>query len=143
MTLTFTDVVVLYLLVVLPSVSLLCGVIIYVAAAPRRSLAQQSTQKRSAQQRAEQLLMEVLTTKEFRQFKTHGYLDVPSPSCPDRVYRVRGGGGPVQVREAGRASVLLCVQPQNWLPAADVVLMHKLLIEGDEYRYRRTANVVD
>lgn len=106
------------------------------ASAAQRELAD------SARQRAEQLLAELLTEAELRQLKTHGYLDVRSPSCPDRVYRVYHGGGPVQVREAGRASVLLCVQPQVYLPEADVVLMHKLLIEGAERTYLRTANVV-
>ncbi len=35
----------------------------------------------------------------------------------------------------------LCVQPaSNGLPDADVVLMHKLLIESDERAYLLTAN---
>ncbi|MBI4494130.1 MAG: hypothetical protein HY690_15185 [Chloroflexi bacterium] len=96
----------------------------------------------AARQRAERLLAETLAEEEFRQLTTQGYLDVQSPAHPTRSYRVYKAGGPVQVREEGRTNVLLCVQPVSYLPEADVVLLHKLLIEGCEQAYLKTANVV-
>ena len=43
--------------------------------------------------------------------------------------------------ERGVVKERLCVQPtSNTLPEADVVLMHKLLIEADERMYLSTAN---
>jgi hypothetical protein len=95
-----------------------------------------------ARLRAEQLLSDVLSEGELSQLSTHGYLDIPSPNYFGRVYRVFRGGGPVQVREDGRACVLLCLQPTTYLPEADVIVMHKLLIEGSERTYLKTANVV-
>jgi hypothetical protein len=46
----------------------------------------------------------------------------------------------VQVLEGGRVVERLCVQPLDSLPEADVILMHKMLIEADESSYLATAN---
>ena len=70
-----------------------------------------------------------------------GFLEIPSPTRPDRVYRIPRGPGQVLVEERGRVMERLCLQPEvAGLPEADVVLMHKLLIEADEDRYLATAN---
>jgi hypothetical protein len=71
----------------------------------------------------------------------NGYLEVPSREYPGRMYRIPRGPGQVQVVEHGRVTERLCVQPAAvGLPEADVVLMHKLLLESDERRYLLTAN---
>ncbi len=94
-----------------------------------------------AERRAESLLRDLLSHREYAQLCYSGYLDVPSPSRDDRVYRVPRGPGQVVVLEDGRITERLCVQPaMGGLPEADVVLMHKMLIEADEDTYLQTAN---
>ena len=44
------------------------------------------------------------------------------------------------VQENGVVVESLCVAPVDWLPPSDVVLTHKLMIEGDEQEYLRRAN---
>ena len=89
---------------------------------------------------AEKLLRDVLTHEEYTQLRAHAYLEVPSRARAERVYRVPRGPGQVQVVEGGRVIERLCLQPLDALPEADVILMHKLLIEGDEHMYLATAN---
>ncbi len=95
---------------------------------------------RTASQRAESLLRAVLTADEFTRMSECGYLDVRSPSRPNRTYRVPRDGGIVVMRENGRAIGGLCVQSVQPVPAADTVAMHKLMIEGAEDLYLQTAN---
>jgi len=94
-----------------------------------------------AERRATTLLRDVLTPEQCRQLLWHGYLEVPSPSSAGRVYRVpRARGGFVQVIENGRAVMRLCVQPVERLPDADVIVLHKLMIEANEEHYLQKAN---
>ena len=95
---------------------------------------------REAHARAETLLKEMLTVAEYDQLGERGYLDVPSPSEPTRTYRVPRGGGRVAIVEGGAEIESLCVTPVDSLPPGDVVLVHKLMIEGDEQEYLRRAN---
>jgi hypothetical protein len=94
-----------------------------------------------AERRAETLLRDMLAPEEYRRLLTTGFLEIASPTRPDRVYRIPRGPGQVLVEERGRVLERLCLQPEvAGLPEADVVLMHKLLIEADEERYLATAN---
>lgn len=93
-----------------------------------------------AEKRADSLLQLVLTPEQNLELDYRGYLEVASPSRQGRVYRVPKGRGMVSVFEEGRAVMSLCVQPVEWVPGADVVLMHKLMIEGNEEDYLKTAN---
>jgi len=94
-----------------------------------------------AERRAETLLRDMLSQEEYRRLLTTGFLEIPSTTRPDRVYRIPRGPGQVLVEEHGRVLERLCLQPEvAGLPEADVVLMHKLLIEADEDRYLATAN---
>jgi hypothetical protein len=94
-----------------------------------------------AERVAEALLHQTLSPTEYRQLCYTGFLEVPSPSRPNRTYRVPRGPGQVLVLENNRVTERLCVQPAaGGLPEADVVLMHKLLIEADEDTYLQTAN---
>jgi len=94
-----------------------------------------------AERRAETLLRDMLSTEEYRQLLTSGFLEIASHTRPDRVYRIPRGPGQVLVEEHGRVLERLCLQPEvAGLPEADVVLMHKLLIESDEEHYLQTAN---
>lgn len=93
-----------------------------------------------AERRARNLLRDILTPEQVRQLLWHGYLEVPSPTEPRRIYRVPRAKGYVQVVENGRAIMRLCLQPVEYLPDADVVVLHKLMIEANEELYLQKAN---
>ncbi len=95
-----------------------------------------------AERRAVSLLKDMLTPEQCRQLLWHGYLEIPSPSAAGRIYRVpRARGGFVQVIENGNAVMRLCVQPVERLPDADVIVLHKLMIEANEEHYLQKANI--
>jgi hypothetical protein len=95
----------------------------------------------AATRSAEALLRTFLTEAEYRQIRSQGYLEVASPTNSERVYRVPRRPGRVLVLDGGKPSELLCLQPAvGDLPEADLVLMHKLLIQADEDMYLQTAN---
>ena len=96
----------------------------------------------AANRRAEELLRAVLSEEQYRALGTMGYLEVPSHLIPGRIYRIRRHG-PVEVHESGQFRSCLCLRPVSPLPASDLVLLHKLLLEGDEQRYIQTANVIE
>jgi hypothetical protein len=98
------------------------------------------SERLTADRRANALLRELLTPQQYQQLQRHGYVEVVSPSIPQRVYRVPGAGGLVRVYEAGHAVMDLCLQPVEALPEGDVVVLHKLMIEGNEQEYLAKAN---
>ena len=122
------------LLVLALVIAYLLFVIILVATAPR------FWPGREAEARAAALLEDLLTEDEHRQLERDGYLGVPSPSRPGRTYQVPRHGGRVRVYEGDAPVMALCVEPVEWLPDGDVVLLHKLMIEGNEAEYLRVAN---
>lgn len=93
-----------------------------------------------AERQAELLLRDILTPRELRQLFWRNYVEIPSKLRPQRVYRVPRTNSYVQVRENGRTIMWLCLQPIEQLPDDDVVVMHKLMIEGQEEVYLQTAN---
>lgn len=93
-----------------------------------------------ARERADALLRELLTEGEYAQLTRRGYLEVRSPAQPQRTYRVPRHQGQVEVRERGIPIMRLCVQAVEPIPDGDAVLMHKLMIEGNEAAYLRIAN---
>ena len=93
-----------------------------------------------ANRRAYELLRSVLTREQYRHLMRHGYLDIPSPRDPGCIYRVPQAHGLVGVIEQGRRKASLCLQPLEWVPDADIVVIHKLMIEADEETYLQTAN---
>ncbi len=97
-------------------------------------------ERRAAEGRAKMLLRQMLDPEEYEHLIKRGWLEVPSPSIPGRVYRVPYVQGMVEVVEDGISTMRLCVVPLRWVPDPDVVLIHKLMIEGDEARYLRVAN---
>jgi hypothetical protein len=93
-----------------------------------------------AEERARTLLRQQLGEERFALLLRRGYLEIPSPSLPDRSYRIPYTQGMVDVIEGGVATMRLCIVPTRWVPDGDLVIMHKVLIEGDEARYLRVAN---
>ena len=93
-----------------------------------------------AEERAEALVRDVLTDAEYRQLDRCGYLEVPSPARPRRIYRVPRRPGQIRVYEDGVLALRLCVQPVEPIPDGDTLVLHKLMIEGNEEEYLRIAN---
>jgi hypothetical protein len=93
-----------------------------------------------SQRRASELLRAVLTPEQYSQLIQQGHIDIPSPSNPERIYRVPRSPGRVQVREKGRLTMWLCLQPSAVIPDSDIVVIHKLMIEADEETYLQKAN---
>jgi hypothetical protein len=122
--------------------TILCWVVIALAISPMLWLIVQPYCKgfSRAERRATDLLRDTLTAEQFHQLAWRGYLEIPSPTAPQRVYRVPRSKGYVQVLENGRAIMRLCLQPVECLPDADVVVLHKLMIEGNEETYLQKAN---
>jgi len=93
-----------------------------------------------AERRAKILLRDTLTPEQCRQLLWYGYLEIPSSTAPHRVYRIPRSRGYVQVIEEGRITMRLCLQPVERLPDADVIVLHKLMIEANEDIYLEKAN---
>jgi hypothetical protein len=93
-----------------------------------------------ADRRANELLRSVLTSEQYGQLMWRGYLDIKSPRDPGCIYRVPRTKGLVKVIEHGRHKANLCLQPLEAVPDADVVVIHKLMIEADEDTYLLMAN---
>jgi hypothetical protein len=93
-----------------------------------------------ARQRSEALLRDLLGADEYERLTQRGYLEVQSRTRPERAYHIPRDGGFVTVFERGEPVDLLCIGPTARLPPADVVILHKLLIEADEENYLQTAN---
>lgn len=94
----------------------------------------------ASEQRAEALLRDLLSQGQLHQLRRRGYLDVPSPTRANRTYRIPRSRDQVRVYEDGRLIERLCVQAVEPVPTGDVVVMHKLMIEGNEDEYLRLAN---
>ncbi len=93
-----------------------------------------------AERRADSLLRRLLSPEDYQQLTAHGYLRVKSPNVEGRTYLIPRYRGLVRVYESGRAVMRLCVGPVEPMPDADIVLVHKLMIEADEEHYLRSAN---
>jgi hypothetical protein len=128
----FTDVVALVLLL-LPALMLIAMLLTTV-------LPWFSKSWREAEARAEVLVRSILTEEEYERLQHNGYLDIPSPNFSQRVYRVPRGMGTVSVLERGRCVDRLCVYSTQPIPERETVVVHKLMIEGNEHDYLRQAN---
>ena len=93
-----------------------------------------------AEARAQELLARFLTTAQLAQLNTAGFIEVPSGMFPGRTYLIPRQPGQVRVAQQGCFAGSLCIQPTRWVPDSDAVLMHKLMIEGNEAEYLRMAN---
>jgi hypothetical protein len=94
----------------------------------------------SAKRQAGEQLCAVLTSEQYCQLMQLGYIDIPSTRDQERIYRVPRGPGLVRVIEQGRQTASLCLQPLERVPDADIVVMHKLMIEADEEAHLQKAH---
>jgi len=96
--------------------------------------------RRRAEARAARALAEVLSAEELAQLEARGFLVVPSRVRAGRTYHVPRRQGMISVFEGGVLAERLCVGAINPIPDADAVLLHKLMIEGNEEEYLQLAN---
>jgi hypothetical protein len=92
--------------------------------------------------RAEALVQRVLSEAEQAQLRRDGFLEVPSRSVSGRRYRIPHGGAPVAVLEPDGRVLYLCLQPATPVATQELVIVHKLLLEGAEADYWQRANRV-
>jgi hypothetical protein len=128
------------LLLLLIAYLLGCAASCVVLAHRRPFGARRGPDRAEAEGRAEALLKDLLTEDEYRRLSCCGYLELRSPSRPGRTYRVPRQRGQVRVYGDGVPIMALCVQSVEPIPDGDAVLLHKLMIEGDEATYLRVAN---
>ncbi len=95
-----------------------------------------------AEERSSALLRDMLDEHEYQQLMQHGFVEIASPGHENRVYRIPRKAGRIRVYENGRAQVELCIQPAQPLPENDVIVLHKLMIEGNEQSYLARANEI-
>jgi len=93
-----------------------------------------------AKQRAIELLRAVLSVDQHHQLVQLGYVDISGPQDQERIYHVPRGPGLVRVIEKESLTMSLCLKPLEKVPDADIVVMHKLILEADEETYLQTAN---
>ena len=83
-----------------------------------------------------------LSDAERAQLRRDGFLEIQSPSVSGRRYRIPRRGSPVAVLEPSGRVVYLCLQPETPVAPDELVLVHKLLLEGAEGEYWERANRV-
>jgi hypothetical protein len=104
------------------------------------ALAASRWEREAADARGRELLRSFLGEAEYEKLMERGYLDVASPHHSERLYRIPLSDGLVQVYDRGELTKRLCLQPTEYLPRCDVVIMHTLMITGDEHEYLARAN---
>ena len=98
--------------------------------------------RHAASKRAEALVERVLSQSERDQLRRDGFLEVPSPSVRGRRYRIPRLGSPVAVLEPTGRVTYLCLQPETPVAPQELLVVHKLLLEGAEAEYWQRANRV-
>lgn len=127
-------------------VLLAIGLWLYYVCAQRSigaALLNRQSARQAAAQRAEALLRANVSTPQYQQLLTNGYLEIPSRLYPGRTYRIPYRPGRVAVYEAGRQVYQLCVISCTPVPHADLILTQKWMIEADEQTYLAVANRID
>jgi hypothetical protein len=88
------------------------------------------------------MLQRLLSEDERLQMQQTGFLEVSSGIVPGRRYRIPRRGSPVAALEPDGRVVYLCLQPESPVAGNELVLVHKLLLEGAEAEYWQRANRV-
>lgn len=97
---------------------------------------------READRRATLLLRAVLGEPSYQEFVRKGHIEVPSRLYPGRAYLIKQWPEKVEVVEKGRTVAVLCAEPESDVPPADLIVIHKLMIEDNEQEFLRIANKI-
>lgn len=98
-----------------------------------------SEERDAAVRRAEMLLLSLLSDKQVESYKKEKLFDV---EVAGKVYRLRKDQRVALMGEKNVEKVLYCIHPswEHHLPAEDVLISQKLLLEADEKEFLRIAN---
>ena len=108
--------------------------------AARGDLGISREEREAADLRSQELLRDFLEEREYSQLMECGYLDIASPQNQERTYRIPFTDGLVQVYDRGHLTKRLCLQPAEYLPRPDLIVLHKLMITANEQEYLARAN---
>ena len=94
-------------------------------------------------ERANALLLSVLSDEQCKEFKKHGRFHVTVNS--GRTYRITHGwaGNVYGLDEEGKVNESLCIHPKERIPNADNMLAQLLWLMNDEDDFREIANISD
>jgi hypothetical protein len=98
--------------------------------------------QRQASRRADAVVRSILSEAERLQLRQTGFLEVRSRLVPGRKYRIPASGSPVATLEPNGRVIYLCLQPESEIPRGELVVLHKLMLEGAEAEYWQQANRV-
>jgi hypothetical protein len=97
-----------------------------------------AAEKEQAKQKAEELLLLVLTDTQKEQYKAHGYFET---EVNDKIYRIKTGrSGNVELLENGKAKYRYCAHPWIDTPDQDTMLTQLLMLKTDESQFLQIAN---
>ena len=91
----------------------------------------------AAKKRAERLLVEHLTLAQRAAYEKDRFFEVVAAKARYRIYH---DGAVRRLGEDGREVAVYCIHPDEAIPAGDLALAKKLLLEADEAAFRRIAN---
>jgi hypothetical protein len=94
----------------------------------------------AALRRAEMLLIENLSREQFLEWQARRAFSVRSQTGRKYIILCRSTGNVLQVDEHNRILQTFCIVPASSVPIYDQLLMQKLMLECDEYRFLMTAN---
>jgi len=101
--------------------------------------------KNAAELKAEELLKEVLSAKEYEQFLSDGWINVVSATKKDVVYRIfPGTHAQIQVYDTKRSMEThsLCIEFRGYgMPQGDAIVMKYLMAKANENELWKVANV--
>lgn len=99
----------------------------------------QAAIRQQAIDRAEELLVSLLDDPQRQQYAEHQHFDV---QVAGKIYRLKPYDRVRLLDAAGKAKIAYCIHPDHihGLPAADVMLAQKLLLETNEAHFLKTAN---
>jgi hypothetical protein len=100
-------------------------------------------QREEAEQRANELLKSVIGEEAYKTLLDEWYLHVGSPNCEWRKYAIPLHKDRRILFWDEKGHYELCIAPASDVPAADRVLTHYFMIQGDEEAHLRIANFFD
>jgi hypothetical protein len=116
---------------------------LYNAVSTDADRAEIARQREEAEQRANELLKSVIGEEAYKTLLDEWYLHVGSPNCEWRKYAIPLHKDRRILFWDEKGHYELCIAPASDVPAADRVLTHYFMIQGDEEAHLRIANFFD
>jgi len=100
------------------------------------------TKEKAKEEKAHQLLREVITSEQDQQLEKDGYFELVSVKSGHRYRINKGRAGNVQQLDdlTGKPIKKLCFHPTEYVHNYDTMVAQKLMLENDEEQVLRVAN---